>query len=695
MSPLGVGLGLAVLASVALNASFLLQHAGSRAAPPIDPRRPARTLLGLLGSSWWLAGLATGMGGWALHVAALARAPLSLVQAFAAGGLALTVPVAGLAFGERLRPAERLALALMVGALALLAAGAADPPARRVPSAAMAGFLALAAVAATTLAAGARGPRRAVGLGAAGGVLYGAGDAATKALTIAARQGLVHAALSPWLAAVALATAGAFLCFQRGLQIGPAVPVIALMTAATNLVAILAGLVVFGDPLGPGAGVGASHLLAFGLVMGAGALLARAQARLGPVDPDPLAPVRADPPRIPSTAMRVHVVDPSAYAPPYDHALCAGLARAGADVELVTSPFFYGPVPAPEGYVRRELFYRRTPRAASPRLRGAAKLAQHVPDMLAYRAAAAAADVVHVQWMPLEALDAGLLPRGRPLVMTAHEVMPRTAKPGQAWGRRRLYARADAVVAHTTHGRRRLVEEVGLPPEKVAHIPHGVFDYLTRQPREAPLPAELAAVEGKVVLCLGVWRPYHGLDVLLEAWRGVSGAELWVAGLPRMPTARLLADPPARTRFHPRFVTDPELPAFFRRADLVVLPYRAIEASGVLFTALAFGRPVLATRVGGFLDAGEVGAARLVAPGDPLALRAGLQELIDDDGARARLAAGARAAAAGVYAWDAIARQTLELYARLGAPAPGPVGYPGGVAPAPATAPPSVTSAQP
>ena len=363
--------------------------------------------------------------------------------------------------------------------------------------------------------------------------------------------------------------------------------------------------------------------------------------------------------------MRVQVVDPSAFAPPYDHALCAGLARAGAEVELITGPFSYGPVPAPEGYSRQERFYRWTPEGRARRLRTAAKLAQHIPDMLAHRRAAATADVVHYQWLPVDALDLALLVRGRPAVLTAHEILPRNARPAQTWGRRRLYERVDAVVTHTRHGRSRLIDEVGVAPEKVELIPHGVFDYLTRQPDEQPLPAELAGVEGKVVLCFGVWRPYHGIDVLLEAWRKMTGGELWVAGLPRMPTQHLMSEPPPRTRFIPRFITDAELPAFFRRADVVVLPYRSIEASGVVYTALAFGKPIIATAVGGFLDIGASGAAELVPPADAGALAEALERLLGDDEARERLAAGARAAAAGPYSWDAVARRTLALYERL------------------------------
>ncbi|HET7295658.1 MAG TPA: hypothetical protein VFI66_00855, partial [Gemmatimonadales bacterium] len=93
--------------------------------------------------------------------------------------------------------------------------------------------------------------------------------------------------------------------------------------------------------------------------------------------------------------MRVHIVDPSAYTPPYDHALCAALAEQGAQVQLHTSRFAYGPLPVPAGYERVEDFYSRAARARSAGVRRAIKLAEHVPDMLAYRRRASAADVVH------------------------------------------------------------------------------------------------------------------------------------------------------------------------------------------------------------------------------------------------------------------------------------------------------------
>jgi glycosyltransferase involved in cell wall biosynthesis len=360
--------------------------------------------------------------------------------------------------------------------------------------------------------------------------------------------------------------------------------------------------------------------------------------------------------------MRVHVVDPSAYTPPYDHALCRALAAAGADVALYTSRFAHGAVAAADGYERREYFYRLAAHVHDARVRRAVKLAEHVPDMLRYRRAALVADVVHFQWLTVQHVDGQLLPRGRPLVLTAHDVLPREARPGQRAAQRRLYEHFDAVVVHSEHGRRRLVEELGVDAERVHVIAHGLFEHLAADDSRVPPPFETAK---PVVLCFGLMRPYKGIDLLLQAWRGIDDAELWIVGMPRMDIATLRAAAPPGVRFVARFVDDDELPAYFRRADLVALPYREIDQSGVLFTALAFGKPLLLSDVGGFPELAATGAARTFASGDTAALHAALRELLGDGDARAQLAARALELARGEYSWQAIGRRTLSLYESL------------------------------
>jgi uncharacterized membrane protein len=284
------------------------------------------TLRGLLVSRAWLAGLGLGLTGWGLHVAALSHAPLSLVQAFVAGGLVLCVPLAAGVLGHRVTPSETAGVALMSAALAALSLGLqARAHSAHVATPVLAAYLAAAGAVAVALAATPAAPAwRAATLGAAGGVLYGAADLAIKTLTdVAANGGAAAVTLSPWLPAAALATAGAFFCFQRALQTGRALSVIALMTATTNVVSILGGLLVLGEPLGRTPALAALHVCAF-LVMGLAAwLLAPAQAALAAVDGERAqAGARANPPA--SGAVRSSASQPtsrsrsaiSAAAPP-------------------------------------------------------------------------------------------------------------------------------------------------------------------------------------------------------------------------------------------------------------------------------------------------------------------------------------------------------------------------------------------
>jgi len=372
--------------------------------------------------------------------------------------------------------------------------------------------------------------------------------------------------------------------------------------------------------------------------------------------------------------MKIQLVDPSAFTPPYDRALAAALSRAGAEVELLTSRFLHGPVPPAEGYRVQERFYRRSAaRGIEAPARLPFKAAEHVPDMLRLRRALDA-DVVHYQWLTIPALDLHLLPSRRPRVLTAHYILAPQPSRRQMRSAHRVFDSMDAVVAHSEHSAARLRDEVGLDPAKVRVIPHGAFDYLTKLPEEKPLPAELEGAEGPVILSFGLLRPYKGVENLIEACGRIARsapaaeAELWIVGNPRMdvePLRRQAAEAGARVRFVTRFVDEAEIPAIFRRADLVALPYLDAEHSGVLYTGLAFGKPLVLSAVGGFPEVAATGAARLVPPGDTDSLATALEELVGDAPARAELAAAATRAAAGPFSWEQSARLHLDLYREL------------------------------
>ncbi|HLM28176.1 MAG TPA: glycosyltransferase [Thermoleophilaceae bacterium] len=358
--------------------------------------------------------------------------------------------------------------------------------------------------------------------------------------------------------------------------------------------------------------------------------------------------------------MKVKLVDPSGDVAPYDHALAAALARRGAAVELITSRFLYGPIPSERDYELTELFYPLATRLGleARRRRRAAKALEHPAGMLRLRGRLTGGDVAHYQW--LRPADRLLLPPHRPRVMTVHNVLRRSGAVDVA-------GKMDAVVVHTRHGRRELVDRVGVAPERIRVIPHGAFEHMLSLPDERPLPAELAEVQRPVILCFGTIRPYKGIDVLLHAFSGLQDAELWIVGRPlSTPLEPLRRQATGGVRFVTRYLAEPEVPAFFRRADVVVLPHREVDQSGVLNVALAFGKPIVMTSIGGFEEVAEdTGAGLLVPPEDPEALAGALRGLLDDPGARRRLGEAARAAAEGPYSWDQVARLTLELYSEL------------------------------
>jgi glycosyltransferase involved in cell wall biosynthesis len=332
--------------------------------------------------------------------------------------------------------------------------------------------------------------------------------------------------------------------------------------------------------------------------------------------------------------VRVVIADPPAFTPPYDHELAAALARAGADVELVTSRFRFGEAPAPDGYRRRELFYPLSSRLfGRSRLRLPLKAAEH-PLGLA-RLAATSADVVHVQWLGLPEVDVRLLRHRAPLVLTAHDLLPRrTAHRTKLW--RRLFGRFERIVVHSERGREALVG-FDVPEEKLRVIPHPVT------------PSDPARDDdGRTVLALGLVRPYKQLDHAREAVALVEGAQLRVAG---HATA---------------FLPEAEIDRALAESTVAVFPYRAeLDQSGALLRALGAGMPAVVYDVGGLAEPVRAfGAGRVVAPDDVAGLAAAVRELLDDDAALAEARAGARRAR-DELTWDAAAAAHLALYREL------------------------------
>jgi glycosyltransferase involved in cell wall biosynthesis len=344
--------------------------------------------------------------------------------------------------------------------------------------------------------------------------------------------------------------------------------------------------------------------------------------------------------------VRVLLADPPAFTPWYDHELAAALARAGANVELLTSRFRFGDVPAADGYRRSERLYPLSSRLfRRSRLRLPLKALEHLEVLRSL--ALARPDVLHLQWLALPQADAHLRFRA-PAVFTAHDLLPRrTASRRGLW--QRVLRRFDRVVVHTERGRETLAE-LGVDARV---IPHPVY------PSSA-----VRADDGSTLLSLGVIRPYKGLPDAIEVTRRLAGTRLVVAGDPAMPLDGLRSA--ERVEWRLGYLPQAELDRALSQATLALFPYRAeLDQSGALLQALGAGVPAVAYDVAGLGEPIRAfGAGRIVPPDDVDALSAAVAELLGDADALAAARAGAERARRELT-WDASAARHLELYAEL------------------------------
>lgn len=383
--------------------------------------------------------------------------------------------------------------------------------------------------------------------------------------------------------------------------------------------------------------------------------------------------------------MRVALVDPSGFTPPYDHCLAVALAEQGCRVVVATIWLSPGPWVRGTAYERWEHFYRIATRLSTAKIRTYLKGCEHLFDMgrLLRRLRHWKPDVIHFQWIPFAAVDKFFLPRlGKiaPLVLTVHDTEPFHGAPSsrlQLLGLAAAFKRFDHYIVHTQYSKEALVRQLKLPEHCVTVIPHGVFTYYRELVGDLKETGQAPQLAGKKrILFFGVLKPYKGVDVLLEAFARLpepvaKETVLQIVGYPKMPIeplrslARRLGIE-SRVFWDLRFVEETEVATYFSQADVVVLPYRRIDQSGVLMVALAFGKPVVASRVGGFAEILSDGIhGFLVDPEDVESLTQALARVLGDDELRARMAGAVERFVGEELSWDNIAKQTVQLYHKV------------------------------
>jgi drug/metabolite transporter (DMT)-like permease len=289
-----LGLLLALCCSVVALLGFLFKQRGAAGAPAVSWRHPARSTVALFANRWWTLGIVVATGAWFFHVAALALAPISLVQSVIAGGLVLLTPLAGLVFKLPTTRRDWIGVAITAAGLTLLAATlgrSGDSAHRDYDAATLWVYVGILTAAAFACCAAVLGDTRRAGpvLAVGAGLLWGGSDVTIKAASGELIDKWLLALFTPEAAVITILSLIGLVVSARSLQIGPAVAVIAITSAAANVVTIAAGPIVFNEPLPDGTLSLVARLVGFTAVI-AGAVLTPGPDDTGavaPPDPEP------------------------------------------------------------------------------------------------------------------------------------------------------------------------------------------------------------------------------------------------------------------------------------------------------------------------------------------------------------------------------------------------------------------------
>jgi len=394
--------------------------------------------------------------------------------------------------------------------------------------------------------------------------------------------------------------------------------------------------------------------------------------------------------------MRIAMLDPSAFTIPYDAHLCQALAKGNSQVA-----FFTRPIRKQDYYAEHfdfategggncqtlQHFYRLTERLPWAQkfrlLRSVIKGGEHLMNMakLKQKLIALRTEAIHFQWLPIPIVDHLFLPQLKllaPLILTVHDANAFLAPSSrlQTYRWQAALHEFDALIVHTQAGMHSLVER-GLSRSKIHIVPHGLLNAADSHQKKSDGNSLSASKSSKFTfLAFGSIKPYKGLDILISALSEVpsslrSELKLVIAGNPGSlgnDLQRMAFDYGVENNieWHLRFIKDEEVPALFHQADAVVFPYREIDASGALMTALPYGKAVIASRLGLFSELLKDGeTAYLVEPNDSSALAEAMIRAATNPSTAKEMGARAEEVASHVCSWERIAERTLEIYQDL------------------------------
>jgi glycosyltransferase involved in cell wall biosynthesis len=379
--------------------------------------------------------------------------------------------------------------------------------------------------------------------------------------------------------------------------------------------------------------------------------------------------------------MRVFIVDQSFFGLLYDVQFATALAETGAEVTLIGRPLRSYEEMNGSGFRHLPLFYRFS-EGLPQRLRPLAPLvkgAEHVSGMAALvdLVRRERPDVVHFEWIVLPFVDTWFLPRLArlvPLVLTVHNSVPyhgASSSKLMLEGHQKALRTFRHFIPHTEKIRDHLLGS-GIPVSRMDLLPHPAVR-LPRDPEAAARAVGRPPGAPVEILFFGAIKPYKGVDILIEAAgllaRRRQDFHVTICGKPFIdlgPLQAPLAGPlAARVTLEARHLSEAELSARMEAADIIVFPYREIDASGAFACASKFGKAIVASELGVFAEAPVREHIDLVPAGDVVALAEALEQLIAEPARRAHWAERAVALDRMTYSWERFAKDCTSIYERL------------------------------
>jgi len=376
--------------------------------------------------------------------------------------------------------------------------------------------------------------------------------------------------------------------------------------------------------------------------------------------------------------LKIAVIDPSLFTYPYDHALVQGLKNNGHEVVLFTKYLSNDEQGSGDPDIKQLFYYgfqtkfmKKLPKKLFLALKGVSHFFSLI--ILWFALKSFKPDAIHFQWAPLPVMDRFFIPLFRkiaPTILTVHDSSPFNNNPSsklQAIGSIEIFNKFDHLIVHTKSAVKTLADH-GINKSKLSIVQHGFLDSGTDN--SAPKSDSSPIMD---FLLFGQIKPYKGVDIIINALSDMPAdmrakCHVNIVGSPKMDMQPLfdLAENlgvESSITWDLRFIKDNEIGELFSNADAMILPYRDIDASGVLMQLIPVGRPIIAARIGLFAEILEDGKhGYLIDQNDAKGLANSMVLLINDRKLSTQMGKNVANLQNTIPSWQEIGKATCEIY---------------------------------